>query len=257
MEREKGGWIARVNALDLDAADVAGNSGVDWRSRGLEAKWSKPNEGAFDVAAKADVVVLQSITPLLAYLPESERLAHLRALNLRGTVRDVNFTARRDSADASVKYTASAAVDAIGFDSIGKVPGFTGISGTLQTNEQKGEFKLDSGPIHVSLPFMFRWPIDTNAVRGVFTWNDDGQALHLNSDKIEFDANDGKGEAKLAVRVPHDGSSPVIDLTAQARDMNAAATPKYLPASTLGEASSMTKGRGIERRLTPTTTGTL
>jgi len=235
IERDKAGWHARVNTLDLDAADVAGNAGADWRSRGLDVRWARPSEGAFEIAGNADVVVLQSIAPLLAYLPESERLAHLRALKLRGTVRDVNFTARRESTATPIRYTAAAAVDGIGFDSVGKAPGFTGISGLLQMNEQKGEFKLDSGPIHFSLPHMFRWPIDTNAVRGVFTWNDDGQALHLNCENLEFDANDGKGEAKLAVRVPRDGSSPVIEMTAQARDMNAAATPKYLPANTLGE----------------------
>ncbi|HVF17074.1 MAG TPA: YhdP family protein [Steroidobacteraceae bacterium] len=235
IEREKQGWRARVSSLDLDAEDVNGTAGAEWRSQGIELNWSISTQGTFEIAGKADIVLLQSVAPLLAYLPESEALARLRALHLRGTVRDLDFTARRDAADAPIRYTASASVDAIAFDPVARVPGATGISGAFQVSESKGEFKLDSGPMHVSLPWMFRWPIETHAVRSALTWVDDGQAWHLSTDNLQFDAPDGKGEAKLSVRVPRDGSSPHLDISAQARDLNAASTPKYLPANTLGE----------------------
>jgi uncharacterized protein (TIGR02099 family) len=233
IEREKDGWRAKVSSLDLDVADVEGTSAVDWRARDIDVHWTRSAEQVFSVAAKADVVVLQSLAPLLAYLPESEALARLRALQLRGTVRDLNVGARRESPQSALRYSVSAAIDSFGFDPVLKVPGFTGLSGTLQADEQRGEFKLDSGPVIVSLPWMFRWPLDTQAVRGVLTWRDDGDAWHLGSEDLHFEAADGKGNAKLAVRVPRDGTSPQLDISAQARDMNAAATPKYLPANTL------------------------
>jgi uncharacterized protein (TIGR02099 family) len=235
IEREKQGWKARVSSLDLDAADVNGKAGDDWRSQGVELKWSTSEQGTFEVAGNADVVLLQSIAPLLAYLPESDALARLRALRLRGTVRDLDFTAKREAPDAPVRYTANASVDAVGFDPIEKVPGVTGLSGMLQVSESKGEFKLDSGPVNVSLPWMFRWPMEAQALRSVLTWADDGEAWHLNTESLQFEAADGKGEAKLSVRVPRDGASPQLDISAQARDLNAASTPKYLPANTLGE----------------------
>jgi len=150
-------------------------------------------------------------------------------------VRDLDFTAQRAAADVPFAYTVKATVDALGFDAVARVPGATGISGVLQANEKQGEFKLDSGPLNLSFPWMFRWPLDTNAVRGVLTWQDDGTSWRIGADALEFDANDGKGEARLAIRVPHDGSSPYLEIHAQARDMNAAATPKYLPANLLTE----------------------
>jgi uncharacterized protein (TIGR02099 family) len=235
VEREKEGWHAKVTSLDLDAADVGNKKGVDWRSRGIDVQWSTSAQGAFAVAGTADMVLLQSLAPFLAYLPESDALARLRALQVRGTVRDLNFSARRESAGTPVRYSVAAAVDAIGIDPVLKVPGFTGLSGTLQADEQKGQFKIDSGPVTLSLPWMFRWPIDTQAVRGVLAWRDDGEAWSLGSNDFRFEAADGKGEAKLSVRVPRDGSSPQLDVSAVARDMNAAATPKYLPANTLSE----------------------
>jgi len=235
LDREKKGWRAKVSALDLDAAGEEANADnpLDWHSRDIDVQWSVPSEGTFAIEGKADVVLLQSVTPFLAYLPESDALARLRGMNVRGTVRDITFSARREGAEAPVSYGVAATADAIGFDPVLKAPGFTGISGVLKADETKGEFKLDSGPIMVSLPYMFRWPLDTNAVRGVLAWRNDEQAWHISCDDLHFDAADGKGEAKLAVRVPKDGTSPQLDISAQARDMNAASTPKYLPAHTL------------------------
>jgi uncharacterized protein (TIGR02099 family) len=238
IERNKEGWHAKIGALDLDAADVDGKkAGEDWHSRGMDVQWSVPAQGAFTVAASADVVVLQSVAPLLAYLPESEGLARVRALHLRGTACDLKLTANREASQAPIRYSAQANIDAIGFDPVLKVPGFTGLSGTLHADETKGEFKLDSGPMIVSVPWMFRWPLETQAIRAALTWRDDGEAWRIGTDDLHFEAADGKGEAKLALRVPRDGTSPQLDISAQARDMNAASTPKYLPANILGEQS--------------------
>lgn len=233
VERTGEQWNAQITEVDLDAADGAQNKALDWQARDLKVAWSIPGSGAFNINGAADVLVLQSLAPLLAYLPENESIAHLRALNPRGTVRDLEFAAQRNSADAPPTYSIAATTDAIGFDSVRRVPGASGISGVLKANEREGEFRLDSGPLHLFMPWMFRWPLDTNAVRGVFTWRKDDAGWQIGTDDLQFDADDGKGEGRLAIRVPHDGSSPYVEITAQARDMNAAATPKYLPANLL------------------------
>jgi uncharacterized protein (TIGR02099 family) len=238
IERSKGGWKAHINSLELDAAESeARNKASDWQARDIEFAWAAPSDGALQLSGKADLIRLESVAPLLAYLPESEGLARLRALNLRGTVRDLVFSGSRQSRESLLTYSVAATTDAIGFDPVLKVPGFTGISGVLQADERQGEFKLDSGPMLVSIPWVFRWPLDANAVRAAVTWRDEGDAWHIGSDDLHFDAADGKGEARLSARVPRDGSSPRLDISARTRDMNAAATPKYLPASTLGERS--------------------
>ncbi len=232
-ERDGERWRAHVTQLDLDAAKAERNKALDWHSGNLQFSWTPSHDGALDMSGKADVILLESIAPLLAYLPESQALARVRALNVRGTVRDLDFEVKRAGADAPLTYSASATTDSLGFDSVGRVPGATGISGVLKASDKEGEFKLDSGPLHLSLPWMFRWPIDTNAVNGAIAWRDDGTVLNIGTDALRFDADDGKGEARLAIRVPRDGSSPYLEIHAQARDLNAAATPKYLPANML------------------------
>jgi uncharacterized protein (TIGR02099 family) len=233
LERIGDGWSVDVSTLELDAADVPDNRALDWRSRELGFSWSRSDEGAFAVTGKADVLQLQSITPFLAYLPESEALARVRALDLQGTVRDLRLSAEKKSADAPLTYSLAANADAVGFRPVARVPGATGISGVIEANERQGEFRLDTGPLNLSFPWMFRWPLDTNAVRGVIAWRNDDASLRIESEKLEFDANDGKGEARLVIEIPHDGSSPQLDIVANARDLNAASTPKYLPANLL------------------------
>lgn len=235
LVRDGAGWDAQIDEIDLDASDVASNDAQDWQSRGLNLAWSAPSEGIFAASGKADVLLLQSVTPLFAFLPESNAAAHLRALNLQGTVRDLEFSAQKDSQDAPTTYSVSATVDGVGFDPIAKIPGASGISGVVRATAQGGEFRLDTGPLHLHIPWMFRWPLDTNAVRGVITWRQDDAGWHIGADALQFDANDGKGEARLAIRIPHDGSSPYLEVVAQAHDLNPASTPKYLPANLLSE----------------------
>jgi uncharacterized protein (TIGR02099 family) len=234
-QRADGGWSVEASTLELDAADVPGNKAMDWRARELAFAWSRPAEGAFSAQGRADVVQLHSLTPFLAYLPESEALARVRALGLRGTVRDLNFNAEKQAADMPLAYSVAASVDAIGFDAVARVPGATGISGVIEANERDGLIRLDTGPLNMSFPWMFRWPLDANAIRGVIAWHNDGESLRIESDKLEFDANDGKGEARLTIEIPRDGSSPLLEILADARDLNAASTPKYLPVNLLTE----------------------
>jgi len=235
VERQGEGWHAQVRSLDVDAAEPKSSvKAADWHSNGIVVDWTKSAAGAMTVAAKADVIVLDSVTPLLAYLPESPVLAHARALQMRGTVRDISFNMQRDSDEGAPRFEIAALTDSVGFEPINKVPGVTGLSGRVAGNQSAGEFRLDSGPVHFAIPWMFRWPLDTNSMRGVLTWNDDGQALTVATEQLTFDADDGKGEAKVAIRIPRDGSSPHMDIKAQARGLNVAATPKYLPVNNLG-----------------------
>lgn len=234
VQRDTEGWRARVPHLELDAAAA---EHVDWRSRDIELAWSTPSPGALKLSGKVDTISLESLAPLLAYLPESKTLAYVRALNLRGTVLDLTFAAERRAAGSPFTYSLAGASDMLGFDPVSKVPGVTGITGSFTASEAGGDFKLDTGPLRLSMPWMFRWPLDANAVRGVLTWRDDGKAWLMGSEELHFDANDGKGQAKVAIRAPHDGASPQLDISARARDMRAAATPKYLPANLLSPAA--------------------
>ena len=99
----------------------------------------------------------------------------------------------------------------------------------LEVVEDAHEIALPQG----REPVLLRLPgLDDDGARRVLE-----RVKEMEHSGYQFEAADGKGEAKISVRVPRDGSSPQLDISAQVRDLNAASTPKYLPANTLPSSS--------------------
>ncbi|HEY8538330.1 MAG TPA: hypothetical protein VIL28_05650, partial [Steroidobacteraceae bacterium] len=234
VARDGAGWRAQVDALELASSEPTEHTEA-WQSHKIDVAWTIAGEQSFRVQGEADVLALHELTPFLAFLPENERLAQLRALDPSGFIRNLTFAAERNSAETPLTYRVSADIDALSVDPVLKAPAVAGISGKLIANEEKGELRLETGRVELTIPWMFRWPLDANALRGVLRWHFDGNAWHVGSERFEFAANDGHGHARVAVRIPRDGSSPYVDISARAQDMNAASTPKYLPANLLTE----------------------
>ena len=84
-------WSATVSNLNLARPTAA------WLAARIEAQWMHTAEGRTKASGKTDRIVLDALWPLLAYLPESDAVARLRALNATGTLSDVSLTARRST----------------------------------------------------------------------------------------------------------------------------------------------------------------
>ena len=85
----------------------------------------------------------------------------------------------------------------------------------------------------VSLPAMFRTALPLRSFAGSLQWHREPAGWHISTDALELDSVDGHASAAMQLTLPRDGSSPVMDLRAQVRDLDATATPKYLPANKL------------------------
>ena len=67
-------WNATVSNLNMARPTAA------WLAARIEAQWMRTADGRTKASGKTDRVVLDALWPLLAYLPESEAAARLRAL---------------------------------------------------------------------------------------------------------------------------------------------------------------------------------
>jgi uncharacterized protein (TIGR02099 family) len=224
-------WNASVT--DLELARQRSN----WRARQIEAKWLRDGNRVMEVSGKADKIVLENLWPLLSYLPESDRLARLRALDASGTLEDIAIDYRREGFDAAPKYALGGRIHNVAFKPTARAPGFGGLSGELRADEQGGEWKLASNGLSFTLPRLFRDVLMASSVQGALRWQRAAGAQSgwtLGSQELRFVTPDGAATAQLQVTLPGDGSSPLIDLSAQASDLNVAATSKYIPAGRLG-----------------------
>jgi len=225
--RQGEGW--ELSASDVDLT----RKSSPWRAGKIVAKWAKSPTGGLSLSASADRLVLQNLWPLLAYLPESQNLAHVRALRATGTIENLSLDLQRTGPQEPMTYSLQADVRDAGFQPVLRAPGFSNLSAHIKGTQTSGEVQLDSQDVQFDLPRMFRAPLHAQSIRGAIGWQRTQQGTQLVSKELDVASEDGAAVASVALTLPVDGSSPVIDLSARTRDMNAAATSKYLPADKL------------------------
>lgn len=230
-QKVAGAWSASLSDLELARQHSV------WKSKQIEAKWSRTPQGAIKASGKADSIVVESLWPLLAYAPESVGLARLRALDASGTVQDLSGSYERAAADAAPTYSLQAQLHSFAFKPIGRTPGFSGLSGEVRASEQAGSWKLAASDVHFELPRLFRNALVARSVEGTIGWNRiDGteRGWNIGSEEMRVNTDDGNAIARFTATVPGDGTSTLLDLSAQAQDLNVAATARYIPAGRLG-----------------------
>lgn len=215
-----------VTLSDLDAT----RSDSSWQAKNIAARWWRDEQGALKVSGEADQLALENIWPLLAYLPEREALARVRAMQARGAVKDVKFSLSRTAPETPATYSLEARLEGVGFAPVLRVPGFNGISGDLDANQEAGQLRLASKDIEFNLPRMFRHVLVASSAEGLVSWHKEDVGLVVSTDQLRVQGDDGRAVARMHLTLPGDGSSPILDLFAQGEDLKVASTYKYLPA---------------------------
>jgi uncharacterized protein (TIGR02099 family) len=221
-------WNATVSNLNMARPTAA------WLAARIEAQWLRTADGHVKASGKTDRVVLDALWPLLAYLPESEAGARLRALNATGTLSDLSFEFERDSADSAPKYSLQTRIEHAAFAPVRRAPGASGLSGAVQMTQEGGELKLDSRDVQFELPRMFREPLAAQEVAATVRWRNTGTAWTIESSDVRMNSTDGSATARFSATIQGDGSSPTLDLSAQGKDLKVSSTHKYIPAARLG-----------------------
>lgn len=228
LHRNQDQWTLKLSDVDATRSESS------WQAKQVTARWSRSADGALHVSGGADRLVLENIWPLLAYLPENETLARVRALQAGGVLSEVKFSVARQAAGAPMTYSAETKLDNVSFAPVDRVPGLGGISGRLDLNDQAGQLHLAAADrVEFNLPRMFREVLEASSAEGVISWQRTDSGLIVSSDQLRVQGDDGRAVARVHLTLPRDGSSPVLDLFAQGEDLKVASAHKYLPADKL------------------------
>jgi uncharacterized protein (TIGR02099 family) len=230
LRAEKTGDTWRATVANLNMARPS----ASWLAARLEGEWTRTADGQVKANGKTDRIVLDALWPLLAYLPESEPLARLRAMNATGTLSNISFSFERDDASSSPQYSAQARIDDLAFEAVQRSPGAGGLSGAIQMTQAGGEWRIAADDVRFELPRMFREPLAAQEVTGTVKWSKSEQAWTIESNDLRMSSADGQATARFSATIPGDGSSPTLDLTAQGSDLKVSSTHKYIPAGRLG-----------------------
>lgn len=220
-------WNATI--IDLDFS----RKSSPWQARKIAAKWSQTEAGALSLDLNADRLVLENLWPLLAYLPESAPVARLRALEGRGTIADLAVTLSREQSGAPPKYTLKADLSEVGVRPVLRAPGISGVTAHVEGNDTNGVAHLDAKQIVFELPRMFRAPLVAQTAQGDVQWQKIPAGWRIGSEELRVTTEDGNAQGRVAVTLPQDKSSPILDLEATGDQLRAASTSKYLPVNKL------------------------
>lgn len=221
-------WSVTLSDLDATRTDSS------WQAKKISARWSRNDRGMLNLSGEADRLQLENIWPWLAYLPESDAVARVRAMQTNGALTDVKFSLARTAPDVPVTFTVETQLDDVGFAPVGQTPGLTGISGRVDANDHAGQLHLASKVVEFNLPRMFRSVLVASSAEGLLSWQRDAAGLVVSTDQLKVQGEDGRAVARVHLTLPSDGTSPVLDLFAQGEDLKVGSTHKYLPADKLG-----------------------
>lgn len=227
LRRIRNEWRLEVDKLDLGAADRGG------KPARIDASWTLGEHGLEALDAKANRIALGPLWPLLGWLPEREDLARVRALELSGALNSVDVTYRRGAGQPT--YRVQARLQDVSFAPVGRIPGLGRVTAELDANERGGTLDLDRTPLTFQWPKTFRDELALDNLDGKLEWSRTPAGWLVQADQLDLANPHGRVEAHVQLALPRDGSSPQIDLTADAFDLDVRATPRYLPANQLGD----------------------
>jgi uncharacterized protein (TIGR02099 family) len=170
-QRSDEGFAIQASRLSLDA-----NQGLTLRNG--SAKFEQ-NKNGTKGELKVDELPLQPIIALADYFSVSEEAKQrLAALAPVGSLSQLNasWVTRQDELE---KYAVRAKLTNVGVQAAEAIPGFSGLSGTLEADETAGEMTLQSLNTTLQMPKVFRQPIPADSLSAKLNWSRKDEVLNI------------------------------------------------------------------------------
>jgi len=182
----------------------------------------------------ANLIELEPLAQLAEFLPIPAALRNrLSELAPRGNLLDLRFEWKGRLPDAS-EFTARSRFAGLAMNAWRAIPGFEGISGSVDATRTKGVVRLASRRSELELPKVFPEPrIRLDALEGNIEWTRPSEGeLQVRLSSVGFANQDLAGTA-FGSYAFHGAGPGVIDLSAQLSRADGRRVQKYLPLSTI------------------------
>ena len=218
------GFEMEARQIEVDAGAGRQFSSQAMRARYQAAAERELEQGEFHTSAL-------DIAPLLAlsdYLPLSDaQRSQLKAWSPRGIFKSIDMK-WEGPPDAPKQYSFNGEFQKLGIHAVGKVPGFSNMSGTLQADEQGGKLKLVGKQATLDMPLVFRHLLQFSDLGAVAKWRIKNQRMIFELEKASFSNPHLSGNV-TAVYETFPGVAGHLDLTGALTRGEGTAAYQYLP----------------------------
>ncbi|HUF81196.1 MAG TPA: DUF3971 domain-containing protein, partial [Burkholderiales bacterium] len=197
---------------------------ADFMLRHARAAGGRPAHGEM----RANALELAPLVALADRLPLGEDARNLlAAYSPKGALYDL---AARWSGDwrAPQAFNVRSRFRGLAINRAGTIPGFTGVSGSLESNEEGGTLALNSHEATVDMPLVFRDPLRFEAFTAQTAWTRSGSGTELKLNGISFSNAHLAGTVFGNYRTAGSAHG-IIDLTGQLTRADARYVGRYIP----------------------------
>jgi len=225
----------------LDDGYAAGTKGLSFRTReglattaadfsvSVSRKAGEPRRGE----VRANGVDLKIGAALLDYLPvprEAKALANRFAP--RGRVLDASLAWTGETLREATAWKVKGRFENLAINAVDGYPGATGLTGTVEGNEQGGKLRLEATNATFEAARLFRAPFALATLQARASWKRDGPVVEVRIDEARL----ANADAALAVSGTYrtlpgsaEGSPGWVDLKGSVERASAPAVANYLP----------------------------
>lgn len=222
-QRHAGGWVVGADRFLVKRADEI------WPPSEFRMAYARDDDGAIFEGAM-DFARIEDVAAMLLSSRDlkddvRDAVTHIAP---HGVVRGLRVRYQQNQ-DAAADIDVRAELDAVTTRRWNKLPGVTGLAGTLATTNRFGHFDLASRQATIDFGDLFRAALPLKEAGGRIDWRrrDDSWQVHTGLLSALNDDIAVQGTVKMVL--PDDRSSPFLDLQASYEHGNAARTSRYLP----------------------------
>jgi len=222
-ELENGFHVATAG-LSLGTRDGVKLRPVDFSLRSVGNAEGRRGEGEL----QANGLDLGALVSLSGHLPlEPTVRQRLLDFSPKGSVQDilVNWAGEWPS---PAGYSVKGRFANLALRPQGKIPGVTGVSGSIDGTERGGTFSVSSRQATLELPLVFREALAFETVTAQANWTRSGQAFELRLANASF-ANDHVSGSVHGTYRGHTGEAGSVDLTGSFDRADARFVARYVP----------------------------
>lgn len=192
----------------------------------LQLDTAARREGGEFGANSLDLGALAALARHLPLPPNAH--AQLQSFVPRGRLDDLELR-WQGTADAPAHWRVKSRFDKLALAAHEELPGFSGISGTLEGDEKAGEAHLDSRDVRIDMPAVFAEPVLALAdLEAQMNWRVRQGSVDLLLSRAVFRNDDANGEAAGSYRYTGQGPGE-IDLSAKLTRASGNAVWRYMP----------------------------
>ncbi|HET9693658.1 MAG TPA: YhdP family protein [Steroidobacteraceae bacterium] len=229
LRREGRAWSFRAQDLYLQPHGAAAREPAR-----IVGQWWGHVASRFGLALDAENVELQRLWPLaLAFAPPAfDRWAGLAPT---GRVESLRVEATRERAGLQPAFKLAADLRSVGLRPHGRLPGFAGLTATVDGTQEHGRLELRSEAAAFEWARLFRAPIRLERADADVTWRRDGELWLFATKGASLAHAQARATFDAELQLLDASVSPVLRLDARVADIDVAAVPQFIPVGRLRE----------------------